>query len=182
MLTIGRIASPRHPPKPSRDARPSSLRPSDTTAQTAKLQALAGKTQGARPPSQTLETMPSLAPGSNTVPQLPTSPGAEVLRFISEGDNAIKTNQYDVAIRALDSALQLEPDNQIALRSRGVALTRKRECARAIADLERVVVLSPTDALAYGNLASPTRAPAMPTRPWWHSPRRSRSIPSRSSR
>jgi tetratricopeptide (TPR) repeat protein len=66
---------------------------------------------------------------------------------------AVNQNPLD-AIRMLDEALQLRPDDARAYRDRGLARAMLREFDEAIVDLNKAVETDPTDYENYGTLAT----------------------------
>ena len=70
-------------------------------------------------------------------------------RFISNLPSDLRDALLDRAFQGYDRAIQLDPKNAVAYRSRGVAYASKGELNRSIQSLDRAIQLAPKDAPSY---------------------------------
>src|SRR3954467_14221020 len=77
--------------------------------------------------------------------------GADVAALKTRGVNLLGQGQYDLAIRAFDSAIALRPDDADAYNSRGNAYASRKELDRAIQDYDSATTLNPKNAFAFKN-------------------------------
>ena len=63
------------------------------------------------------------------------------------------SKKYDDAIQDFNASLELSPDNEIVYRNRSMAYSRKKEFAKAVEDLDKVIRLNPDSAYGQNGLA-----------------------------
>ena len=68
-----------------------------------------------------------------------------------EGTDLLHQGHYEIAIRAFDKAIQLNPTFSVAYYSRGYVYGELGQHERAIQDYDHAIPLDPSDAQAYGN-------------------------------
>lgn len=69
--------------------------------------------------------------------------------FVSRGDAHEALEEFDLALKDYQAALDIDANSGLALRSRAVARFRHAQNADALADLNRAIAIAPDDAAAF---------------------------------
>lgn len=79
---------------------------------------------------------------------------AEFRKHVDFGFGHLRAHMLDIAIASLDSALQIQPENGVALRLAGVTRFKRGETARGLELLSEAIRVSPGDPYNWRDLAA----------------------------